>query len=207
MIFVKIAVNYIFKEAGEKVDIELHPWKRVIRMLEYKMADGVLMVHPSSATSDFVIYTDPLFESRYVLCYNKIKTPDFSWNKLEDLKDMKIGTVLGYYYGEFTDYVSNNHVNIIESKKMQSNLDKLLLGRIDAAVCDYSALIILLNNNPQYKKALKIADKAVNIREYSIGLAKYSELSNKKEIINEIIKQMKKTGKLESIINKNGYSE
>ena len=84
------AVNYIFKEVGEEVDIELHPWKRVLRMLEYKMADGVLMVHPSSATSEFVTYTAPLFESRHVLCFNRIKTPDFSWNKLEDLKNMKI---------------------------------------------------------------------------------------------------------------------
>ncbi|MGM0609365.1 MAG: substrate-binding periplasmic protein [Candidatus Muiribacteriota bacterium] len=200
-------VNYIFQKAGEKVDIELHPWKRVLRMLEYKMADGVLMVHPSSATSEFLVYTDPLFESRHVLCFNKIKNPDFSWKKLEDLNKMKIGTVLGYYYGEFSDYVSNNPVQIIESKKMQTNLEKLLLGRIDAAVCDYTALISLMNKNSKYKNALKIADKPVNLRKYRIGLAKYSDLSAKKETINKIIDHMKETGKLESFINKNNYSE
>jgi polar amino acid transport system substrate-binding protein len=189
-----IAVDFayrLFENAGLTVQIHLHPWKRVIRMVQYGQADGILMIQPSKKLSEFIYFTEPVFSGKEVICFNKINTPDFKWNSFEDLKKFTIGTILGYNYGNFTPAKENLSLKTVESQNLLSNLKKLFMGRIDLVICDFAALNTILKNNPELKNTLSIAKKPVYEWEYSIGISKFSELFNKKEELNKLIIKMK----------------
>lgn len=200
-----IAVDFayhIFEKADIKVTIHLHPWKRVIRMIQYGQADGILMIQPSEENSEFIFFTEPVFTGKEIICFNKINNPDFQWKSFNDLKNFSIGTILGYNYGNFTSAKENLSLNTIESQNLLSNLKKLVMGRIDLVICDFSALNNILDKNPEFKKALAIAEKPLYEWQYSIGISKYSELFNKREEINRIIIELKETGEIENFYQK-----
>lgn len=189
-------INGIFRKTKDEIKIELHPWKRVLSMVRYGQADGILMVKPSKETSDFLLYTDPIFMSKEVLCFNKIKTPDFKWSQVTDLKKFKIGTNLGYYYGNFSEKAHLLNLNIETAKNLNINLKKLSMGRVDLVVCDYTALIKLLKDNPEMSKIISISPKPVHTWKYSIGISKNSDMALKLDRINQLINEIKKNNLL-----------
>lgn len=190
-----IAVDFayeLFKNAEIKIQVHLHPWKRVIRMIQYGQADGVLMIQPSEELSDLFFFTEPVFSGKEIICFNKVNTPDFKWNSFDDLKGFTIGTILGYNYGNFSSAKKNLSLKTIESQNLLSNLKKLNMGRIDLVICDFAALNSILQNNQEFNKTLSISDKPVYEWKYSIGISKYSELSNKKDELNKLIIKMRR---------------
>lgn len=191
-------INDIFTKTNDKVKIELHPWKRVLSMVKYGQADGILMIKPSKETSDFLLYTDPIFMSKEVLCFNKLKTPDFKWSEITDLKKFKIGTNLGYYYGDFSEAAEQLKLNIEPAKNLKINLKKLSMGRLDLVVCDYTALVKLLKDNTEMSKIISISPKPVHTWKYSIGISKYSDIAPKLHRINELISELKENDLLDN---------
>lgn len=195
-----IAVDFaarLFEKAGIEAVIYLHPWKRVLRMIKYGQADGILMIQPSKENSDFIYFTEPIFTGKEVLCFNRVKTPDFKWNSFKDLQGFSIGTILGYNYGNFSSSAKELPLNLIESKNLMSNLKKLAMGRLDLVVCDYAALNAILNSTPELKKTVSVSEKPVHEWNYSIGISRYSDLFNKRELLDNLIIQMKESGEIE----------
>jgi len=190
-----IAVDFaykLFENAGIKIQIHLHPWKRVIRMIQYGQADGILMTQPSKELSEFIHFTEPVFSGKEVICFNKVNTPDFKWNSFNDLKNFTIGTILGYNYGNFSSAKENLSLKTVESQNLISNIKKLVMGRIDLVICDFAALNTILNNNPELKNSISISEKPLYEWKYSIGISKFSELFDKREDIDRLIIKMKK---------------
>ena len=57
-------VRQIYGALGIDVRIEMHPWKRVLKMVEYGRVDGPTMLMKTSEREAYLVYTDPVFEAR-----------------------------------------------------------------------------------------------------------------------------------------------
>lgn len=191
--------RYILNRLNADVEIQLHPWKRVLRMTEYGYADGIIMIQPSDQTTKFLTYTDPIFVSQEVICYNKLKLPDFNWDQFSDLKKYKIGTTLGYFYGGFSEAVKKYSINTEPAKSLKINLNKLVLGRTDLVVCDNAALKKQIDENPEFHKSIAVYKRPVHIWKYSMGISKNSGLLKKINEINKIIEEIQNNGILDKI--------
>lgn len=66
------------------------------------------------------------------MAFFHLKSTEFDWNGVGDLKDLKIGATLQYFYGKELDEAEKAGVIHIERvAKDEHNLKKLLKGRID----------------------------------------------------------------------------
>ncbi len=122
-------VNIVCKEMGVEPEYRFYPWRRCYDSV---LKGRVWAAFPYSHTNERakeVWFSNLLSCSKSVFFYyehDKIK--QYQFNKLNDLKNYKVGGVIGYYYEEmFKDAgLAIDYVN-----KEISGLEKLKLGRID----------------------------------------------------------------------------
>lgn len=126
----------VFKRLGIDVQWQFLPWRRCLMMLEQGQADGVLDIFESSERDSSLLYpAEPLSEVEFVLFQAKARPHLF--NRLEDLKGLKIGTSPGYLYGQ--DFRESPLFERESAPTLEANLGKLQLGRIDLVITDRRA--------------------------------------------------------------------
>ncbi len=116
--------------ALENITVEwgFYPWQRAKKMAIDGYVDGSASWEPDNIPE--LIYSDPTYTSSYVFFH--LKTFAFSWNSINDLKNLHIGATLGYGYGEAFDTAEQSgllHVERVPEDDM--NYKKLLANRID----------------------------------------------------------------------------
>lgn len=114
------------------------------------------------------------------------------------------GKIVGVQQGTTSDIYCTNEdgesdVEVEEVKRYNRSMDAvadLINGRIDAVVVDdYPAEKLVEKNADKVKKL----DEALTEEEYAIAVPKGSKL---KDLINEVIKELKESGEMDEIISK-----
>ena len=119
----------IFEQAGYDVTLSFLPWPRAYSNAKIGKQDvtGVWMHKPERET-DFY-YSDPILNEQFVFFH--LKTTNFHWQTLNDLKGWVIGGGHEYSYGtEFDNALAAGDIIIERVPTKQQNWSKLLLGRI-----------------------------------------------------------------------------
>lgn len=118
----------VILKMGYEIDFRVIPWKRCIFMIEEGEADAILDVSRTEKREKTMLFPDQeISESASVLFHQRGK--QYSFEKLEDLHGLTVGTILGYAYSnEFlqADFFTREPV-----KNLEQNFNKLLYGRID----------------------------------------------------------------------------
>ncbi|MDY0161973.1 substrate-binding periplasmic protein [Desulfobotulus sp.] len=187
-------VSAIFARTGHAIQVVVHPWLRVTRMLEFGHIDGILLVQQQPSLSTRVRYSDPLFTSRTVLCYDTRKHPDFALNSLEDLA----GYTLGLVTGQVPSLEQGAHalgLRVESLPSMDAGLSTLASGRIDFFIGTESNIRARMQTMPQ-ALFLEIHPKALASQDLHIAIAKDSPAAALLPEINRIIAQMKADGSL-----------
>ncbi|KPA18172.1 Extracellular solute-binding protein, family 3 [Candidatus Magnetomorum sp. HK-1] len=126
--FVTEIVTQVLKLMNIKAEIKFYPWRRCY---EYVLQDKVWAAFPYSYTEERakeVLFSDDLaFSTTKFFFYSKTnEKPSFVYNQLEDLRQYKVGGVIGYYYEE---QFKSAKLNVDFVSKESSALEKLFLGR------------------------------------------------------------------------------
>lgn len=108
-------------------------WKRAFNDAEKGVkAVGSFAWSKKAKRQKLFLYSDPIFAEKTILFFVKEKHPNFDWKTFEDLREYKIGTVLGYFYGsEFEQAVKNKIFKTQEAPKEKLNFLKLSVNRVD----------------------------------------------------------------------------
>jgi polar amino acid transport system substrate-binding protein len=123
-------VSEAFRLEGIAVEWGFFPWKRAYEIVKIGQWDASAVWWPTEETKEYFWVSEPVVVTSFV--YFHLKSNPFHWEQIEDLKDLKIGTTLGYDYGkEFMTAAQQGVIKIDASPKDELNYKKLLLGRID----------------------------------------------------------------------------
>ncbi|WP_460530795.1 substrate-binding periplasmic protein [Chitinimonas naiadis] len=124
-------VTMAFAREGLSVRYDFYPWKRALLLAEHGKIDGSPGWVMTDERAQTLLFSDPVILSREVLFFRKEKPVEF--NTLADLKGKVIGITLGYSYGDaFDKTVADGSLSTESASNDETNLRKLLAGRLDA---------------------------------------------------------------------------
>lgn len=131
-----------FERSGYELMIKFVPWKRALEQAKTGYYDGLMGAYYNSERAPFFIYTDPVMQTEEV--FLEKKGADIHFESLEDLKDLRIGTINGFSYNN--DLLARGfRIDLVTDDI--SNIEKLYLERVDLIIIEKSRFLYLMENN------------------------------------------------------------
>ncbi len=194
-------ISAVFKRLKMPVTLELFPQKRMLRLLERGERDGATVISKNAKREKFISFSEPIFQKRGLIFYNKKKHPNFSWKGFADLKELSIGTVSGHNYGdEFTSGVKEFSLQTKAYRRQHKTFELLNAGRLDI-VLSVEMVGRKLIAQQGYGDTIAAAERPYYSKNYHIGISRLSPLRKRLGKINQAIKELKKEGALQSIVD------
>jgi len=121
----------VFRKMNMSVSIKFYPFKRCLKMVEDKDADAILDLMITPEREAFLFFPEEYISaSPTTAFFRRGEMPEYN-----TLADLKGGYVMGVQLGfEYPDEVVNAPLTKDEAPSLESNLKKLLLGRVDLVV-------------------------------------------------------------------------
>lgn len=195
-------VTEAFTLEGIKVEYGFFPWNRALLLAQKGKWDGsAVWAYSEDRNRDFY-FSEPVIESKWFFFH--LKTTEFSWEKLDDLKKFKIGGTLGYIYNKKLDAAEKEgKIKIFRVPKDEQNFEKLARGRIDVFPVDIDVGYQILNNlfSEEKVKLFTHYPRPVKDTTFSLILSravKHNENMLKK--FNKGLKQLKANGKVDQFL-------
>lgn len=122
----------VFNQMGKPVKLSAKPWKRALRELDLGVA-GVGGIYKTEERLRKYDYSEVLFVERIAVYHHHDKPVAF--DELSDLYGKRVGTLLGWSYGdEFDNARKAGKILVEEVPSDVQNFDKLARGRLDAVL-------------------------------------------------------------------------
>lgn len=159
-------VREAFAVMGYDLKITFVPWKRAMRMAEsYTGVVGYFPEYYSAERAEKYIFSKPYSCSTVGLLMRK---KDYiHWDSVEDLAGLKIGFVAGYVNTKELDAaVVNGVVTADYAPYDESNIIKVALGRVDAAVVDPNVYNYILESSSvmlKYNESMIMHEKKFGV--------------------------------------------
>jgi polar amino acid transport system substrate-binding protein len=119
-----------FAQQGLRVQFGFFPWPRALMLAKIGDWDGTVGWVVSPERSRDFIYSDPVIATETVFYH--LKSWQFSWAGMADLKRYRIGVTQDYFYGDvFNAALAQGKFTVESVGRDEQNLTKLLGGRID----------------------------------------------------------------------------
>ncbi|MET0086028.1 MAG: transporter substrate-binding domain-containing protein [Sedimenticola sp.] len=192
--------NEIFSRMDVPIDISIYPYKRCLFQMETGKRDMLLMAKKTPEREKFMLYSDVVVNDPQLLYYATQHKEDFEWSELSDLKGATIGVVLGFDYGQLTQYAKAHDYSLIVSNDDDTNLRILLAGRIDLLAMNRSTADHLIKKNPELKGKIRAATNPISVAEFHFAISRKGNATHLLPRINETIADMNSDGSLERIL-------
>ncbi len=151
-------VKKIFSKMDYEIEISFMAWKRVLYEVEQGNYDVGCPAYYSEERAKKYIMSDKIMDTPLVFIKNK--TSKIEYNKLEDLKDYKIGVVRGYVNTKEFDNAS--YLNKFEGSSDIQNLRLLASKRLDIVVIDKIVAKNLISENNEFKNKFIFIEKPLD---------------------------------------------
>lgn len=137
-----VGLDYeITREVLRRLDIgvtlQFLPWKRALLALDQGQADGILDIFRLAERESQMVYiSEPLSEVQFVLFFARNRP--YPYAKLDDLRDLLIGTSPGYWYNNGA-FRNSKLFNREDAPSHEANFGKLVRHRVDLVINDRRA--------------------------------------------------------------------
>lgn len=165
-------ISNAFKKVGMDVKFKFLPWKRAEKEVSEGKSFGCYPYLISAERQKEFDFSDDIAFSRGVFFYRKDKlTNKPIWKEISDLKYLRIGGVIGYWYekekifekaGIKVDYVAKDNLNV-------KKLDK---GRLDLIILDEVQGWDMIKLTSENAKHFDTLDKPLNESKLHIMVSK-----------------------------------
>ncbi|MCF8061123.1 MAG: transporter substrate-binding domain-containing protein [Deltaproteobacteria bacterium] len=200
--FTSEIVTRAFEHAGYRVDIAFMPWARVLRRVARGDADAMYPAYRSTERARVFALSDPFAQS-FLVFYKRVDD-DIAYTGLRNLEGYRIGVVRGYVNSPAFDQAEYLLKESTDSD--ESNLRKLLKGRIDLAVIDlYTARHLLENRIPKGLVHLEPLEPPLEVK--TLHLAVSRRLPGYRAVVadfNRALSRLSSDGTLEEIKTRQG---
>ena len=131
----------VLRRLGVEVEWQFLPWKRCLLAFEQGQADGILDIFRiPEREANMLFVEEPLSEIEFVLFYSRSRP--YPYRKLDDLRDLLIGTSPGYWYNDQA-FRDSRLFSREEAPSHEANLGKLVRQRVDLVINDRRAGLYL----------------------------------------------------------------
>ena len=194
-------VSRIIEDSFALVDVKTKymwaPWNRAYHNVTYKVWDLSPGWTKTPERQKEVNFSDPVFEKYHVFFH--MKSFQFDWQSFDDLKNVRIGASLGYFYGEaFKKAEKEGLISVQYVPKDVQCLKKMLAGRIHVfplnILTGYSLIQEVLTEEEanQFTHHPKKLAKPTNSY---VVFAKNPKNERMMRLFNEGLKKLKESGK------------
>lgn len=182
-------VSAIVLEMGMKPIYHFSPWKRGELMTREGKVFGTFPYAVTDERKKVFNFSDQIMENKTVFFYNKkYMKQKPSWETLEDLKQYKIGGVLGYSY---VSELTNAGLKVRYVATDEQNVVKLDLNRINLMVADLLVGKTLIRQHyPHEQEMFGLLDKPLELGNSHLMISgKYPDA---KLLLNQFNKALKR---------------
>jgi len=199
----------VFKNSPYELNIKSYPWSRSIAMT--KQGQVLALLSPAKAEAPSLTY--PKLEvGKQMMCFFTKKKSTWSYKGIKSLKNQIIGIATDTSIEELNEYVKNNKQQFqflpYSQKYIEQSIKKLQNDRFDTFLFTKNSTIYKINALG-LKNEFKIAGC---VSSASIYMA-FTSNTNFRNEVNQMIdyfdvkmKELKKTKKIEKIMNSYGLS-
>ncbi|MEQ8667212.1 MAG: transporter substrate-binding domain-containing protein [Rhodospirillales bacterium] len=166
-------VRQAFARSGIETSVIYVPWKRAIAYAK-DAKSGAVGFFPgyNCDQQPGLLASEPIGEGPLALAERR--DADVSWESLNDLIPLRVGTVVGYANTEeFDQWVNNGQLSVISSISDTENLLKLAEGKLDLAVVDRYVFEHLMRTEKRlihHADMLRIDDKPLESKKLYLCL-------------------------------------
>lgn len=201
--------KFVFAKEGHSVIYHTAPWARAIHLVREGKHQGIIGTGRTE-TPDFIFPDIELGRATHT--FYTSKGHPWKYNGLDSLKEINLGVIEDYSYGNLdNDYIKPNKgsekIQVINGENgLMRNIKKLSYGRIDALVDDKTVFQhqLYITNTPNDFSEAGLAD----FEDVFIAFSpKLKESKSYAKILSRGMKQLRKTGKLEEILDKYGVED
>ncbi|MFT7539002.1 MAG: polar amino acid transport system substrate-binding protein [Lysobacterales bacterium] len=187
-----------FQTQGYDLEIKFFPWSRAMVMIQQKQADLLIGAWYTEDRNDYLLYSEAIFES--TIKFIKPRTSYFEYTGLASLQGMRVGTILGYQYGE--EFLNEISIKRITSSSLLNNMMNIIAGRIDLTLDDQYVIEYMLEEHIEnWEEKLSIVDTPFMAKKLYLAAnrtnPKYRTLI---KAFNLGLEQLKKDGRYANIV-------
>jgi len=199
-------VTHIIREAFKleniKAEFFFFPWKRSKLLVKNGKFDACSVWAKFAVMEQDFYYSDTVAKGEFVFFHPK--TVDFDWSGVDDLKNYKVGGVLGNVYSEEIKQAEKNGSMKIYYKPAELDVMKLLIhGRVEVFPVNRQVGYYLLNKHFSGEEAGRITHhgKPLRISRYSLIFSRVVE-KNRERIkrFNRGLAKLKKSGRYDRFL-------
>ncbi len=195
-------VTEAFALEGITVKYDFLPWKRAYEMSKRGKWDATFLWTITDERKPFFNGSDPIIEDQDVFFH--LKTVDFDWKTIEDLKNIKIGATLGYEYGDaFQKAEKDGTIQVERVTDDETSFKKLLGKRMPVFVCSITVGYTLINKMYNQQTAALFTNHPKPVKETFYRLLFSKEVpENKDRLIkfNSGLKKLRESGQFDLFV-------
>jgi polar amino acid transport system substrate-binding protein len=188
-----------FALQGIRVQFGFFPWPRSLMLAKLGDWDGTVAWVVSPERSRDFIYSDPVIASETVFCH--LKSSQFRWSGVDDLKRYRIGVTQDYFYGAaFSAAVAQGEISVETVGRDEQNLAKLLGGRIDVFPIDKRVAATMLRQHFSAPDIERLTFDPRPVHTQPLHLMFGKALPGSRQLADEFnkgLKKLKASGRLE----------
>ena len=203
-------VKEVFLKAGHKVNYVVINWARAISETRNNKFNGIIGASKTDAP-DFIFTSVPIgYSSNFFWAK---KEASWEYKNTNSLKGLKIGVINSYSYGDEVDKPvldKNPSFVVVSGETALTKIVKMTdAKRLDGFVENPFVLDYLLRDIPELKNKFKSVSKNITKdTDLFVAFSPHNPMSKKyEEILSSGMKNLRKTGKLKTILNKYGLKD
>jgi polar amino acid transport system substrate-binding protein len=196
-------VTEAFKLEGIDVEWGFFPWQRAYENAkDSRNWDASCCWWPDKKTKNEFLISGPITATSFVFYH--LKSYEFNWDSLEDLKGLKIGGTTEYHYGnEFMDAVEAKVLTIEYTSKDEFNYKKLLAERIHIFPNDPAVGNAQIRNSLSPEEAVLITYSPKKFGESTLHLIMSKNKKQNKYFLDKFnagLKKLKASGRYQQML-------
>ncbi len=192
-------IREAFLLEGIKVKVRFFPWARSMMYAKMGEWDATAPWTPNPEREKDFYFSDPFVSEKIVFFH--LKSYQFNWKTIDDLKGITIGGTLSYNYGEiFERAEKEGSIRVDRVPRNVQNFKKLLLGRIQTTPYDIEAGYNIINKNLKRQQISSVTHHPQALTESSLSVLFSKKVEKNKRLLilfNKGLKRLRKSKKME----------
>lgn len=203
--FVSEIVIEAYKRVGYRATITFYPWSRAMMLARKGKVEALAFLWHSKKRAEWLVFSDP-FELPTTMVFLKNKKRNIKFRRYEDLKDYRIGYILGYAYAEAFYEAPLRRFKTHSNKQL---MDLLIRDKIELAITDkIVGMSVLRSDFPQHYKNFDAVEPPIETRKTFLAVSK--TIPNHNSIVEDFNRGMeliKNDGTFKKILKKHNIYE
>jgi len=195
-------IEKIYQSEGVEVQFGYFPWARGYQMVKDGVWDTTMPYYCSPEREKLFYCSDAIAEGQQVY-FHRVDYP-FDWNTIADLKGLKVGGTLGYYYGEEFEKAERDEFFYVQRiASDETNFMVLMKGRVDVFPQDKDVGYAMVRRlfNEDERKLITHHKTPIHTKSLHLLFARDNEKSKRYlELFNRGLRRMRDSGELQGYL-------